>query len=104
MSVARAKKTGPTVRTGSRYGRYHIMTRYAFKAIDLGASVVFMALCVKAFCVHFFRDIEGRLQRRKLPLIQNLPSLVPATTVAFRRPLALSVRSASDRRRPPESY
>jgi hypothetical protein len=38
------------------------MMRYVFKGIDLGASVVFMALCVKAFCVHFFKDLEGRLQ------------------------------------------
>jgi hypothetical protein len=91
---------GPTVRTGSRYAPYGIMTRYVFKAIDLGASIVFMALCAKAFCIHFFRDIEGRLQRRKLPLIQNSPSLVPANTVAFRRPPTLSVRSAShDQRR-----
>jgi hypothetical protein len=104
MSVVRVQKTGLTVRTGSRHGRYHIMTRYVFKAIDLGASVIFMALCAKAFCVHFFRDIEGRLQRRKLPLIQISPSLVPANTVAFRRPPSQSVRSASHHQCPPESY
>ena len=95
MSVARAQKTGPIVRTGSHHGRYDIMTRYVFKAIDLAASVVFMALCAKAFCVHFFKDLEGRLQRRKLPLIQNSPSLIPANAIPVRRPPTLLVRSAS---------
>ena len=104
MSVARVQKTGPTVRTSSRYACYDIMTRYVFKTIDLGASIVFLALCVKALCVHFFKDIEGRLERRKLPLSQNSPSLVPANTGAFRRPPTLSVRSASHHQRPPSSY
>jgi hypothetical protein len=34
------------------------MTRFAFKVIDLGASAVFMALCVGAFRIHFYKDIE----------------------------------------------
>jgi hypothetical protein len=38
--------------------RYRGMTRFAFKAIDLGASAVFMALCIGAFCIHFYKDIE----------------------------------------------
>ena len=38
------------------------MTRYVLKAIDLGASVVFMALCVRAFCGHYFKDIQWRLR------------------------------------------
>jgi hypothetical protein len=82
----------PTVRTAGPYGRYDIMTRYAFKAIDLGASIVFMALCVKAFCVHFFKDLEGRLQRRKLPLAHDAPSLVPVDTIEFRRSRSQSVQ------------
>jgi hypothetical protein len=89
---------GPTVRTAGRYARCNLMTRIAFKVIDLSASVVFMALCVKAFCGHYFKDVEERLQRRKFPLLQNSPSLVPAHTVASRR------QSASHHRRPPESY
>ena len=28
------------------------MTRLLLRAIDFGASAVFMALCVRAFCVH----------------------------------------------------
>jgi hypothetical protein len=95
---------GPTVRTASRYARCSLMTRLAFKVIDLGASVVFVALCVKAFWGHFFKDIEGRLQRRKLPLIQNSPSLVPANAIPLRRPPTLSVRSASHHQGPPQSY
>ena len=34
------------------------MTRLILKAIDLGASAVFMALCTKAFCAHFYRDVS----------------------------------------------
>ena len=42
------------------------MTRLIFKAINFGASAVFMALCTKAFCVHFYKDIEQR-SRKPLP-------------------------------------
>ena len=38
------------------------MTRLILRAIDLGASAVFMALCTKAFCVHFYKDIERELR------------------------------------------
>jgi hypothetical protein len=31
--------------------------RYAFKAVDFGASVVFMAMCVGAFWRHFYNDV-----------------------------------------------
>lgn len=34
------------------------MTRLILKAIDLGASAVFMALCTKAFFVHFYKDVK----------------------------------------------
>ena len=40
--------------------------RYVFKAIDFVISVVFLALCTKALCVHFYRDIERQLHARKL--------------------------------------
>ena len=34
------------------------MTRLLLRAIDFGASAVFMALCVRAFCVHFYKDTQ----------------------------------------------
>ena len=37
------------------------MTRLILKAIDVGASAVFMALCTKAFFVHFYTDVERQL-------------------------------------------
>ena len=37
------------------------MTRLILKAIDVGASAVFMALCTKAFFVHFYKDVERQL-------------------------------------------
>jgi len=40
--------------------------RYVFKAIDFVISVVFLALCTKALCVHFYQDIERQLHARKL--------------------------------------
>jgi hypothetical protein len=55
--------------------------RYAFKAVDFGASIVFMSMCAKAFWHHFYKDIEQQVQRPK-----NSPSLVPAKVVKFGRP------------------
>ena len=36
------------------------MTRLILKAIDVGASAVFMALCTKAFCVYLFKQPSAR--------------------------------------------
>jgi hypothetical protein len=49
------------------------MTRVILKAIDVGASAVFMALCTKAFCVHFFKDVERQVGRRE----DQPPSIFP---------------------------
>jgi hypothetical protein len=59
--------------------------RYAFKAVDFGASVIFTAMCAKAFWRHFYNDIEQELQRKKPPLVTNSPSLVPAKVVELPR-------------------
>jgi hypothetical protein len=53
------------------------MTRYVFKAIDIGASIVFLALCTKAFCIHLYEDVERQLHPRKLPPGQDMPSIIP---------------------------
>jgi hypothetical protein len=47
--------------------------RYVFKTIEFIVSVVFLALCIKAFCVHFYQDIEEQLhaRTRKLPIIKE---------------------------------
>ena len=39
------------------------MTGLILRAIDFGASVVFLSLCAKAFCVHFYKDIARGLKR-----------------------------------------
>jgi hypothetical protein len=51
------------------------MTRFVFKAIDFVVSIVFLALCIKAFCVHFYQDIEEQLhaRTRKLPTSKKHP-------------------------------
>ena len=38
--------------------------RYVFKAIDFVFSAVFLVLCTKALCVHFYQDIERQLHAR----------------------------------------
>jgi hypothetical protein len=53
------------------------MTRLILRAIDLGASAVFMALCTKAFCVHFYKDIEREL-RGQIDRHHSAPSGPPA--------------------------
>jgi hypothetical protein len=35
------------------------------KAIDLGVSTVFMALCTKAFFVHFYKDVKRRFEETR---------------------------------------
>jgi hypothetical protein len=52
--------------------------RYVFKMIDFIVSVVFLALCIRAFCAHFYQDIEEQLRARRLPIIKDTPSLVPS--------------------------
>jgi hypothetical protein len=47
--------------------------RYAFKAVDFGASIVFMAMCVGAFWRLFYNDVAHQLQQPKLPLVKNSP-------------------------------
>ena len=54
--------------------------RYAFRAVDFGASIVFMAMCAKAFWRYYYE------QRQKFPLVENSPSLVPAKVIKFPRP------------------
>jgi hypothetical protein len=34
------------------------MTRLILRAIDVGASIVLMALCARAFCAHFYNDLR----------------------------------------------
>jgi hypothetical protein len=63
--------------------------RYAFRAVDFGARIVFMAMCVRAFWRHFYNDVAHQLQGPKLRLVKNSPSLVPAKVVKLptrRRP------------------
>ena len=51
--------------------------RYAFKAVDFGATIVFMAMCAKAFWRNFYNDIE------QLRHAKNSPSLVPAKVIKY---------------------
>jgi hypothetical protein len=47
-----------------------------------------MALCAKAFCVHFYKDIKRQLGRRKLPAVDGLslvPTVVPEAAQAVSR-------------------
>jgi hypothetical protein len=60
MSHARRPLSGPG--SGNRqnhppFAALSDMTRFLFRTVDFGASIVFMALCAKAFGVHFYEDI-----------------------------------------------
>jgi hypothetical protein len=39
------------------------VTRLILIAIDVGASVVFMALCAKAGFAHFYKDVKWHLRK-----------------------------------------
>ena len=71
------------------------MTRWLLKAVDAGASAVFVALCAKAFCILFVEDIKQQLRVRK-------PSL--SAVHAIKQAAILLVRSASHRPHLPSSY
>jgi hypothetical protein len=68
------------------------MTRLLLRGIDFGASAVFMALCAKAFCVHFYKDAERELKRRRS---SPSPLPIPPDATAIRQPPALWVQSKS---------
>jgi hypothetical protein len=42
-------------------------TRYRmlFKALEIGASAVFLFLCAKAFCAHFYNDLKRLVRKRR---------------------------------------
>ena len=42
-------------------------TRYSilFKALEIGASAVFLFLCAKAFCSHFYNDLKRLVRNRR---------------------------------------
>jgi hypothetical protein len=44
--------------------------RILFKALEIGASAVFLLLCAKAFCSHSYNDLKRLVQKRltKKPL------------------------------------
>ena len=75
------------------------MTRYIFRAMDIGASTVFLALCTKAFSIYFYQDIERRLFALKLPTIKDTPSPIPSDEIVDG---SASIRLASSRQ--PSSY
>jgi hypothetical protein len=40
-------------------------------------------MCIKAFCTHFYQDIERQLHARKLPIIKDTPLLIPSDEVGI---------------------
>jgi hypothetical protein len=56
--------------------------RYVFKAVDIGVSTVFLALCTKAFCIHFYRDIKRQLHASETSARQDKPLLIPSNEIA----------------------
>jgi hypothetical protein len=75
QTAAEQAKPNQTETAAARL-RYSIMTRYVFRTIDFGASLVFMALCAKAFCAHFYHDIVRPPERDRFPTAPDAPSLM----------------------------
>jgi hypothetical protein len=80
------------------------MTRYIFRAMDIGASTVFLALCTKAFSIYFYQDIERRLFALKLPTIKDTPSPIPSEEIAITQLPTAALRLGSHHQHPPSSY
>ena len=73
---------------------YRVVTRHVLRAIDFGASVVFMAFCTKALLTHFYKDLGMQLQQRKLAVVKDAPSLTAARAIAVRQLSPLPAQSA----------
>jgi hypothetical protein len=77
------------------------MTRYVLRAIDFGASVVFMAFCAKALFTHFHKDLGMQLQERKLTVVKDAPSLTAGraigrqATIASTGPISVTSSAAA---------
>jgi hypothetical protein len=66
--------------------------------------MVFLALCTKAFCIHFYEDIERRLHALKLPTIKDTPSPIPSEEIAITQLPTAALRLGSHHQHPPSSY
>jgi hypothetical protein len=53
------------------------MTRHVLRAVDLGASVVFMAFCAKAFVTHFYKDLRLQQRQQKFAVVSDAALLTP---------------------------
>ena len=70
------------------------MTRWLLKAVDVGASAVFVALCAKAFCILFVEDIKQQLRVRK-PSLSAVDALKQAEMFGQRRIVRIYLVEAS---------
>jgi hypothetical protein len=73
-----------------------VMTRHVLRAIDFGASVVFMAFCVKALLTHLYKDLRLQQQQQRLAVFKDAPSLMPARAIAVRKLLPAPTQSTPD--------
>ena len=81
------------------------MTRHVLRAIDFGASVVFMAFCAKALFTRLYKDlVKGQLPKQRFPANTDGPSLITMDALAVRRLSPVPVQSAAHHRRQPSSY
>jgi hypothetical protein len=58
--------------------------RFAFKPLEVVASMAFLVLCGKTFCVLFYKDQvrAHRERRQQIAFIRDAPPLVPLTTAS----------------------
>jgi hypothetical protein len=55
-----------------------------FKILEIVLSMVFLVLCMKALCSHFYRDLRRMFHNRRQPIafVRTSPPLVPAKVTA----------------------
>jgi hypothetical protein len=79
------------------------VTRYVLRAMDFGASVIFMAFCAKALLAYFYKDLRLQQKQQRLAVFKDAPSLMPAHSIAVRQLLPLPAQSTSHHPRLPSS-
>ena len=52
------------------------MTRCVLRAMDFGASVIFMAFCAKALLAYFYKDLRLQQKQQRLAVFKDAPSLM----------------------------
>src|ERR1700729_2178107 len=65
LALQAASSDTSTSTTARIQASYAIVTDFFNGLLEIGGSAVFLFLCVKAFCSHFYNDLKRLVQKRR---------------------------------------